>query len=103
MGVLSIKYQHYIEAFKLSVIRDYLSSDMSMNACAKKYRIGYRSSLHRWLRQYGYESKEAKRSREAKNLSKEDLLREIEQLKSRVAELEQALEAVRTKSAKQDS
>ena len=33
------QYKQYSEEFKLSVIRDYYSSDMSKYACQKKYEL----------------------------------------------------------------
>lgn len=96
--------KHYSEEFKLAVIRDYLSSDMSIYKCVNKYGIGNRSSLSRWLAQYGYESKAVVAAREGRNgldhATKETLLYEIAQLKKRVAELEQALEEARREVAK---
>ena len=93
------KYQSYSEEFKQAVIREYLSSDMSIYACAEKFGIPNRSSLSRWLRKYGYERKarssDSKPNENAFVRSEESYKEEIVQLKKRIAELEKALELVR--------
>ena len=89
---MSKKYQSYTEEFKLSVIREYLSSNMSMYACAKKFGISNRSSLSRWLRQYGYGRKTKNADSNMDRRSEESYRNEIAQLKKRICELEKALE-----------
>lgn len=93
---MSRQYQFYTEEFKLLVIREYLSSNMSMYACAVKFGIRNRSSLSRWLREYGYERKAArsvsKSNEDAFSRSEESYKNEIAQLKKRISELEKALE-----------
>lgn len=101
---MSCVRKRYSKEFKLAVIRDYLSSDMSLYRCASKYGIGDRSSISRWLVQYGFESKNAIAAREGRNgldhATKVNLLYEIAQLKKRIAELEKELEDARGGTAK---
>lgn len=85
----------YSEEFKLSVLREYYSSGMSMYACQKKYSISS-SSFKYWLKQYGYEKKvvslQPKPSNEdMSNRSKDSYKDENAALKQRIRELENAL------------
>ena len=46
--------QVFSDAFKLEVVRDYLSSGLSKEAIARKYGIRSHSGVQRWLHQFGY-------------------------------------------------
>ena len=46
----------YSEEFKLSVIRDYYSSGMSKQACARKYQLCNAQLFRSWLKKYGNNS-----------------------------------------------
>ena len=93
-----MKYKHYTEEFRQSVIREYLSSNMSMYACARKFGIRNRSSLSRWLKEYGYKQKPSPKkgfSGDFSHKSEEDYKNKIVRLNERIAQLEIELERLR--------
>lgn len=52
------KYQvRYTEAFKQRVYEEYLRSGCSQGSLLRKYEIGSHSSIRRWLKDLGYESR----------------------------------------------
>lgn len=46
----------YSEAFKLEVLRDYYSNDLSINATAKKWGIHSFSGIRKWKKSYPIDS-----------------------------------------------
>ena len=84
------------EAFKLSVLRDYYSSGMSMCACVKKYHLSGNSLFIRWKKEYESHPEIVSLQPEPEELDmanrdKESYKEEIAQLKKRNKELEKAL------------
>ena len=100
------KYEHYSEAFKLSVIRDYYSSGMSKYACVRKYHLSGSSVLLDWLRKYETEKNcvplQLEPLNEDERRSSEDYKDEIAQQKKRNRELEKALEFSRLETLARD-
>ena len=90
------KRHHYSEEERLSILRDYYSSGMSMYACVRKYQLSTNGLLIRWKKLY--ESHPEIVSLHPKpeeldmaNRDKESYKEEIAQLKKRNKELEKAL------------
>lgn len=91
------KYKKYSEEFKLSVLRDYYASGMSMYACVKKHGLSTPRLLVCWLRKYDSRPEFVTLSPnqsegDMAKLSKEDYKEEVVELKKRIRELEKALE-----------
>ena len=103
---MSKKYKSYPETFKLSVLRDYYFSGVSLHACAKKHGIGY-ALLRKWRFKYSKEEKAVDLpsetiSDEMANRSKESYKEENAQLKRRIKELEKALSFSRLETEARD-
>ena len=86
----------YSEEERLSILRDYYSSGMSMYACVKKYHLSTNSLLIRWKKEYESHPEIVSLHPEVEELDmanrdKESYKEEIAQLKKRNKELEKAL------------
>ena len=104
---MSRKNQIYSEEFKLSVIRDYYFSGMSKKACVRKYSLCCSSLLTSWLRKYENSEKVVPLQPEAEddemaNRSKDSYKDENAQLRTRIRELEKALEFSRLETLSRD-
>ncbi len=93
---MSKKRHHYSEEERLSILRDYYSSGMSMYACVQKYHMSTNSILIRWKKEYESHPEFVSLQSEPKELDmanrdKESYKEEIAQLKKRNRELEKAL------------
>jgi transposase-like protein len=93
---MSKKRHHYSEEERLSILRDYYSSGMSMYACVQKYHMSTNSILIRWKKEYESHPEFVSLQSEPKELDmanrdKESYKEEIAQLKKRNKELEKAL------------
>ena len=92
-----IKKRHlYSEEERLSILRDYYSSGMSMYACVQKYQLSSISLIIRWKREYESHPEIVSLHPEPEDLDmanrdKESYKEEIAQLKKRNKELEKAL------------
>lgn len=92
------------DATRLAIIQDYLTSDLSKYAIAKKYQISRASILH-WIRKFGLEDKP---NAEFTNPMKENAPKaqltpgeqtELERLKKENRELKQKYREVKTRLA----
>ena len=93
---MSKKRHHYSEEERLSILRDYYSSGMSMYACAKKYQLSTETLLIKWKKLYESHPEIVSLHSELEELDmanrdKESYKEEIAQLKKRNKELEKAL------------
>ena len=93
---MSTKHQFYSEEDRLSILRDYYSSGMSMYACAKKYHLSTSSLLFKWKRMYESHPELVSLRPEPieedmANRDKESYKEENAALKKRIKELEKAL------------
>jgi transposase-like protein len=101
------KYQKYDEEFKLSVLRDYYDSGMSMYSCAKKHGIDDGVLLN-WRKRYECAKEvvplqlESSNDDDMANRSKDDYRKEIAELKKRNRELEKALKFSRLETLARD-
>ena len=90
------KHRRYSEEDRLSILRDYYSSGMSMYACVKKYHLSCHALLIRWKKLYESHPRIVSLQPEPEesdmaNRDKESYKEEIAQLKKRNKELEKAL------------
>jgi len=93
---MSTKHHRYSEEERLSILRDYYSSGMSMYACAKKYQLSTDTLILKWKKLYESHPEIVSLHPEAEELDmvnrdKESYKEENAQLKKRVKELEKAL------------
>ena len=93
---MSNKRHFYSEEERLSILRDYYSSGMSMYACAKKYQLSTETLLIKWKKLYESHPEIVSLHSEPEELymanrDKESYKEEIAQLKKRKKELEKAL------------
>lgn len=98
--------RRFSEEFKLSVLRDYYSSGMSMRACYRKHNIS-QSGFKYWLKQYASEAKDlslqqSQEEEEMSNRSKENYKDENLELKKRIRDLEKALELSKLETLARD-
>ena len=93
---MSNKRHFYSEEERLSILRAYYSSGMSMYACAKKYQLSTETLLIKWKKLYESHPEIVSLHSELEELymanrDKESYKEEIAQLKKRNKELEKAL------------
>ena len=50
---MKTKVKKYTDDFKLMVVQDYLSSDISQSALKKKYNFGGNKNIYNWMRKFG--------------------------------------------------
>lgn len=81
----------YSETFKMSVVAEVLTGQISQTAALKKYGIGGHCTIERWIRQYG-SNKELKRINKVRMPNDKTRIKElktkIHQLESLVADLQ---------------
>ena len=98
---MKTKVKKYTDDFKLMVVQDYLSTDISQSALKKKYNFGGNKNIYNWMRKFGL-SKPSEDQKElhqvmAKEEQKSALEQELE-LKIRKLEEELKREQLRTKA-----
>lgn len=93
----------YSESFKKMVVQEYLAGGVSQGELLRKYKIGGKSSIPKWMKRFGYT--EADRSQEANftGLISPDLAKKQEQLSNsdllkRIKDLERQLEDEKIRS-----
>ncbi len=98
---MKTKVKKYTDDFKLMVVQDYLSSDISQSALKKKYNFGGNKNIYNWMRKFGF----SKPSEDQKGLhqvmAKEEQKSASEQeLELKISKLEEELkrEQLRTKA-----
>lgn len=99
--IMKTKVNKYTDDFKLMVVQDYLSTDISQSALKKKYNFGGNKNIYNWMRKFGL-SKPSEGQKElhqvmAKEEQKSALEQELE-LKIRKLEEELKREQLRTKA-----
>ena len=90
------KALHFSEADRLSILRDYFSSGMSMNACSRKYNLSSHTVISNWIKRYSSHPDivslhPSPEEFDMANRDKESYQLENAQLKKRIKELEKAL------------
>ena len=81
----------FTDDFKLVVVQDYLSSDISLEELKRKYNFGGNQNIYRWMSKFGV-SQEEESEKETPIMSKEEInsTRESE-LELRIKKLEAEL------------
>lgn len=90
------KALHFHEADRLSILRDYFSSGMSLSACARKYNLSNHTVISNWIKRYSSHPDivslhPSPEELDMANRDKESYQTENAQLKKRIKELEKAL------------
>ena len=90
------KALHFHEADRLSILRDYFSSGMSLSACARKYNLSNHTVISNWIKRYSSHPDivslhPSPEELDMANRDKESYQVENAQLKKRIKELEKAL------------
>ena len=93
----------YSDSFKRMVVEEYLAGDISQCELLRKYKIGAKSAIPRWMKRFGFT--EADRSREVNftELISPDLAKKKEEqpnsdLLKRIKELERQLQDEKLRS-----
>ena len=87
--------------FKLQVVQDYLSTDISQEALKKKYNFGGNQNIYRWMRKFGLSKPSEDQKELHRAMAKEKQKSSLEQeLELRIKKLEDDLkrEQFRTKA-----
>ena len=79
------KFRYYTETFKLQVIEEILSGQLTKEQARKKYQIKGKSGILNWMRKFGLSGHKTMPAyfasmKEDTGLSKEDMLKRIRQL-----------------------
>jgi transposase-like protein len=90
------KFKYYSRAFKLQVIEEVLSGELTKEQARRKYDIRGKSGVLNWMRKFGLSGQ--KRLPENFVQMKEEDLPDDKALKNRIKELERALEDARLKA-----
>jgi transposase len=93
------KTNFFAPEFKLEVIQEYLSGDLSQRDLIKKYNLSGGSQLTQWMRKFGFTTPHSQRVSKPLNMPKqmEKTLRELE-LEVQNMELQKQLELERLRT-----
>ena len=93
------KTNFFTPEFKLEVIQEYLSSDLSQRDLIKKYNLSGGSQLTQWMRKFGFKTPHSQREPKPLNMpkKKEKTLRELE-LEAQNVELQKQLDYERLRT-----
>lgn len=93
------KTNFFTPEFKLEVIQEYLSSDLSQRDLIKKYNLSGGSQLTQWMRKFGFTTPNSQRESKPLNMpkQKEKTLRELE-LEAQNEELQKQLDYERLRT-----
>jgi len=98
---MKIKVNKYTDDFKLMVVQDYLSTDISLSALKKKYNFGGNKNIYNWMRKFGLSKPGEDQKELHPAMSKEQQKSVLEQeLELKITKLEEELkrEQLRTKA-----
>ena|SRR5688572_9603135 len=94
--------QCYTVVFKRKVIEEYLAGGISQMGLLRKYRIGGKSSIPKWMQQLGYITKPVTSAKFTiqipPDLAKKTDLKSVSELHKRIKELERQLEDEKLRS-----
>jgi transposase len=90
---MKTKVNFYPDDFKLKVVQEYLSTDISQDEIRTKYSIGGKNCITNWMRKFGMRAPSQKQIELQRLMSKEsDKTTRERALESKVHNLEKALE-----------
>jgi transposase-like protein len=98
---MKTKVKKYTDDFKLMVVQDYLSSDISQSALKKKYNFGGNKNIYNWMRKFGVSKPSEDQKGLYQAMAKEEQKSASEQeLELKISKLEEELkrEQLRTKA-----
>jgi transposase len=98
---MKTKVNKYTDDFKLMVVQDYLSSDVSQSELKKKYNFGGNKNIYNWMRKFGVSKPIEDQNVLYRVMAKEKQKSALEQeLELKISKLEEELkrEQLRTKS-----
>ena len=96
-------FRYYSEDFKRMVIHEYLAGGISQGTLLRKYNIGAKSAIPRWMKRFGYTEADKSQEINFTGLISPDLAKKKEQpsnsaLLKRIKELERELEDEKLRS-----
>jgi len=101
---------HYPDDFKLEVIREVVSGQLTKEAARRKYLLGGKSAVLLWMRKFGIENKPILKATKFMNLQKKSHTKvetvdisEVAALKKKIKELELQLEYERLRTEALDT
>jgi|APIni6443716594_1056825.scaffolds.fasta_scaffold1093156_1 transposase len=101
---------HYPDDFKLKVIREVVSGQLTKEAARRKYLLGGKSAVLKWMRKFGIENKPISKDTTFMNLQKKSHTKvktadmsEVAALKKKIKELELQLEYERLRTEALDT
>lgn len=101
---------HYSDDFKLEVIREVLSGQLTKEEARRKYLLGGKSAVLKWMRKFGIENKPISKDTTFMNLQKKSHkkaetvdMSEVAALKKKIKELELQLEYERLRTEALDT
>ena len=101
---------HYPDDFKLKVIREVVSGQLTKEAAQRKYLLGGKSAVLIWMRKFGIENKPISKDTTFMNLQKKTHTKvetadmsEVAALKKKIKELELQLEYERLRTEALDT
>jgi transposase-like protein len=101
---------HYPDDFKLKVIREVVSGQLTKEAAQRKYLLGGNSAVLIWMRKFGIENKPISKDTTFMNLQKKTHTKvetadmsEVAALKKKIKELELQLEYERLRTEALDT
>lgn len=104
------RVNHYPDDFKLEVIREVLSGQLTKEGARRKYLLGGKSAILKWMRKFGLENKPISKDTTFMNLQKESHSKvetvdmyEVAALKKKIKDLELQLEYERLRTEALDT
>jgi transposase len=101
---------HYPDDFKLKVIREVVSGQLTKEEARRKYLLGGKSAVLKWMRKFGIENKPISKDTTFMNLQKKSHTKvetvdmsEVAALKKKIKELELQLEYERLRTEALDT
>lgn len=96
-------FRYYSEDFKRMVIYEYLAGGVSQGELLRKYNIGAKSAIPRWMKRFGYTEADKSQDTNFTGLIPADLAKKKEdptnsELLKRIKELERQLEDEKLRS-----
>ena len=96
-------FRYYSEDFKRMVIYEYLAGGVSQGALLRKYSIGAKSAIPRWMKRFGYTEADKSQDTNFTELIPADLAKKKEdptnsELLKRIKELERQLQDEKLRS-----
>jgi len=98
---MKTKVNKYTDDFKLMVVQDYLSTDISQSALKKKYNFGGNKNIYNWMRKFGLSKPSEDQKELHQVMANEEQKSALEQeLELNIRKLEEELkrEQLRTKA-----